>query len=156
MNTLCQKLAITISPPFRDMYKNFAQPNRFLFFDDRIQIESIFKYNKIGRYIIYPELDPKGRLHYHGIVTLSHNERVRFHKHAIHKLKLIGFVDIKPLAKLKDNLKWIIYIKKEWGFTSALLEIDQPIMKQNNKTQKLNKRLNDELDKGIMQYLING
>lgn len=157
MNTPIQKLALTISPPRRDCYNRFKNPNRFLYLDDKIQIQSILKYNKIGGFILYPELDSKGRLHYHGIIRLDSNEKVRFHKHAIHKLRQIGFVDIKPLKTFEDNLRWSLYMKKEWGFTQTVLEIVDPLMKEK-RTLKVSGSpntlaLNDELDRGIMKYL---
>lgn len=104
--------------------------------------------------MIYPEFDPKGRLHYHGILTLNHTEKVRFYKHAMHKLKLLGFIDIKPMDTFKDNLKWLIYCKKDFGFTADVLDIEEPLFKNVSKKRvKTLKQQEQQLDRGIMRYL---
>jgi len=124
MNT---SLAITISPPNRIKGTKVRNPNRNMFDEDRKNIKSIFKYNRIKRYIVFPEFDVKGRLHYHGVLTLDSNERIRFYKHAMHKLALTGFVDIKPLNDFLGHLRWLCYIKKQWHITKQVLEISRPI-----------------------------
>jgi len=124
MNT---SLAITISPPSRTETR-FKEPNNLFFMDDMSSFRAVMKYNRIRKYIIYPEFDPKGRLHYHGIINMDINEYVRFHKHAIHKLKKIGFVDIKKLNSFIDKLRWVTYMRKEWGITKEILNIDQPVL----------------------------
>jgi len=130
MNT---SLAITISPPLRYNNKLFKNPNKCQYMDDLIFIRHVFHYNRIGSYIIYPEFDQKGRLHYHGTLNLSHDELVRFYKHAVHKLGNLGFVDHKRLLTFMDKLKWSIYCKKEFGLTRDILEIQSPIMSIGDK-----------------------
>jgi len=127
------KLAITISPPSRMLYNKNNNPNRMLFDDDRNMIKSIMSYNKIYSYIIYPEFDEKGRLHYHGIINLTNTQYVRFHKHAIHKLKQIGFVDISIIKTFVNNLRYIVYMSKNWGETKMILEISYPIIPRRDK-----------------------
>ncbi|AYP28868.1 MAG: replicase [Cressdnaviricota sp.] len=134
MNT---SLAITISPPSRVINNKLKEPFKHLYADDKNYIEQTLKYNRIGRYIIYPELDPKGRLHYHGVINLDSNELVRFYKHAFHKLKTIGFVDIKPLKTFTDKFRWTIYMSKDWGITRDILDLNSPILKVTRN--KLNK-----------------
>jgi len=124
MNT---SLAITISPPQRTETR-FKDPNKLFFIDDISSFRCIMKYNRIKTYILYPELDPKGRLHYHGIINLNINEYVRFHKHAIHKLRKIGFVDIKPLKDFINKLRWVTYMSKDFGITKEILNIESPVM----------------------------
>lgn len=125
---MSKKIALTITPPYRSINKLYRNPNRMLFDEDADQIHCIMKYNKIKGYIIYPEFSEKGRLHYHGILTLNPTEYIRFHKHAIHKLKLIGFVDITIIKEFINNLRYVVYMSKEWGVTREILEINQPIM----------------------------
>jgi len=127
------KLAITISPPYRDKYKCNANPNRMLYDDDRIQIKSIMTYNKIYNFIIYPELDDSGRLHYHGIINLTNTQYIRFHKHAIWKLRNIGFVLITIIKEFINNLRQVIYMSKHWGETKCILNVSYPIMIRRDK-----------------------
>lgn len=122
------KVAITISPPCRlSNYKRYKDPQDLVFNNDLVSIYSILSYNRIYKFIIYPEFDFKGRLHYHGIISLDSNQKVRFYKHALIKLKNIGFVEIKPLKTFLDNLKWLIYCSKEWGITRDILNIKNPL-----------------------------
>lgn len=130
------KLALTISPPMRYTYLQNKNPNRMLYDDDKNMIKQILSYNKIYKYIIYPELDEKGRLHYHGILDLDNTHYIRFHKHAIHKLRQIGFVDITILNEFKNNLRYVIYMSKQWGTTKKILELDSPMMIRRDLAQK--------------------
>lgn len=127
------KLAITISPPTRQKYLCNSNPNRMQYDDDKAIIKSVLSYNKIYKYIIFPEFDEKGRLHYHGIIDLDNTRYIRFHKHAIHKLKQIGFVDISLLKEFKNNLRQCIYMQKDWGMTKQILDISYPILHRRDK-----------------------
>lgn len=124
MNT---SLAVTISPPMRTDGK-YKQPHKMYFLEDVCKIRQIMRYNRIKTYIFYPEFDGKGRLHYHGIINLNVNQYIRFHKHAIHKLRNIGFVDNKKLNTFLDKLRWITYMKKEWGISKYILELEAPLL----------------------------
>jgi len=126
MNTCTQNYALTISPPKRSDYKSFRNPYAIQYIEDCSFIRSILAYNKIYRYILYPEFDDKQRLHYHGVMTLDYTQKTRVYKHAMHKLQQLGFVDIKPLYTFLDNLRWVIYMKKSFGFTSTVLDISEP------------------------------
>lgn len=101
--------------------------------DDKLYIQQVFRYNKIKSYILYPELDERGRLHYHGILTLSNTEYIRFEKHARHKLRQLGHVDTSDCTQLKNNMRYMIYMKKNWMVTKDILEISDPIMSQSEK-----------------------
>jgi len=101
--------------------------------EDKSQIKSILSYNKIYTYIIFPELDEKGRLHYHGILDLNNTCYTRFHKHAIHKLRQLGFVDISVLKSFENNLRYCIYMMKDWGNTKVILDISYPIIHRRDK-----------------------
>lgn len=120
-------LAVTISPPQR--YEHYlVNPMKMVYLDDVLYFRQVLNYSRIKRFIFYPELDPKGRLHYHGIVNLDHNEEVRFYKHTFFKLYNVGFVDTKKLKTFKDKLKWTIYMQKEWGKTKDILSINWPFL----------------------------
>lgn len=125
MNT---SLAITISPPNRIKWSGFRNTNRHLYDSDKFIIQAIMKYNRIKDYLFIPEFDIKGRLHYHGICTLTNTQKVRFYKHARVKLTSIGYTDVKAIGtNIKDKLRWLCYAKKHWAFTQQVLEIDRPI-----------------------------
>lgn len=117
-------IAITISPPNRVKWTGFCNPNRNLYDSDKFIIEAVLKYNRIKDYLIYPEFDVKGRLHYHGILNLTNAQRIRLYKHAQPKLTSIGYVDVKPID---SKLTWLCYIKKQWHFTAQVLELITPI-----------------------------
>jgi len=125
MNT---HLALTISPPNRMKGTKLRNYNRFLYEEDILHIRAVFKYNKINSFIIFPEFDDKGRLHYHGTVTLNTNQLTRWHKHAECKLRLMGFIDYKPLRGFLDRLRWIFYCRKDFWKTKEVLDITGPAL----------------------------
>lgn len=126
MNTT---IAITISPPKRTIMQKNIEPYNLLYNMDMYHFVSIMKYNRIRRYILYPEFDIKGRLHYHGTLILDPNQYIRFYKHAIHKLAIkIGFIDVKKLLTFKDKLRWVMYMSKEWGLSKEILSIQDPLL----------------------------
>lgn len=127
------KLAITISPPPRYKYIKNKDPERLQYDDDKSQIKSIMSYNKIYTYIIFPEYDDKLRLHYHGIINMTHTQYIRFQKHAIHKLRLIGFVDISIINEFINNLRQCVYMQKNWAETKQILNISYPIIPRRDK-----------------------
>lgn len=151
-------VAITISPPHRSDNIAFSDPNLMTYLEDRSYIRQILNYNRIRRYIIYPEFDDKGRLHYHGTITLDHNQYVRFHKHAIHKFRRLGFTDIKSLKEFDDKLRWSYYIKKNWGLTKEILSQQEPMMVEikSKQTDKISKDIKshsrDNISSTILDY----
>lgn len=152
MNT---SLAITVSPPYRCRGLKRRNPHRHVYDDDQFQIKSIFKYNRIKKFIIFPEFDNKGRLHYHGTLELNRCEYVRFNRHAIFKLQEIGFVDVKKLITFTDKLKWNMYCRKDWHISQEILEITRPIWNNNiclDKKTKNEEYIEIELPKNIMDY----
>lgn len=74
--------------------------------------------------MIYPELDQKGRLHYHGTVVLTHTQKVRFYKFMKPKLEQIGYVDFNLIV---HPLEWHFYCRKEWYTTKQILNQEYPI-----------------------------
>lgn len=127
----CTSYFITISPQDRTLQYSklkFANPTYCVFLDDELAIKHIFKKNRITRYIIFPELDDKGRLHYHGKITsLTESQRVSLYKSVRPTLQRIGFVDLQPV---KNELECLYYCKKQFAFTSQVLERYQPISPQ--------------------------
>jgi len=143
MNT---SLAITISPKHRTHGTLYVNPQRHLYLDDRMIIAFYLKKSNITRYIIFPEFDEKGRLHYHGVLTLNHHQFVTFYKQTYFKLSRLGFVDVKQMSTFEDKFRWSIYMKKNWGITKDILEIDVPIIKhQIIPTPRKKKTINADI-----------
>lgn len=123
-----KKLFITVSP--RDRTFNYSKlkyinPQRCVFLDDRLVFEKLFKKYSIKRYVIYPELDPKGRLHYHGRIIVSPSQECSFYKSIKPRLERnIGFVDVSTVVNELENL---IYCMKDWGKTQSIIEESRPI-----------------------------
>jgi len=83
-----KKLAITISPPPRHTACRFIEPLKNYYLDDTFYIKYILNKYNIKKYLIYPEIDPKGRLHYHGIIDISNtHDEVTMYKVIQFKLK---------------------------------------------------------------------
>jgi len=123
-----EKLFITISPQARTIkYSNlkFVNPNYCVYIDDLSIITNAFKKNKIKTYVIYPEFDEKGRLHYHGRITVSPTQKVSLYRSVKPILERnIGFTDIVPV---KHDLENLIYCMKTFAYTQAMLDITKPI-----------------------------
>lgn len=115
--------SFTLSPPDRTskyISMHVINPLKHIYMDDMLIIKHLFKKIKLRNYIIYPELDPKGRLHYHGTLTMTKTILTRFYKYAKPHLQRIGHVDCSPAKRI---VEWNIYISKEWPFTKDILEI---------------------------------
>lgn len=123
-----KKLFITISPPNRTHHYavlKFKNPLYCVFLDDSLVINNAFTKYRIKQYVFYPELDPKGRLHYHGRATLSPKQYVSFFKAIKPTLERnIGFVDV---SEVKNDLENLVYCMKEWGKTQDVLDVSHPI-----------------------------
>lgn len=72
-----------------------------------------------GNFVLYPELDIKGRLHYHGTVTKS-----EFFREDLKVLQDIGYIKVKPVTNVQG---WVKYCRKEWKLTKKILKIRRPI-----------------------------
>lgn len=130
--------SITISPPERTQaiaLKKLSNPLRMIYLDDMLLISQVLKKSKIRNYIIYPELDPRGRLHYHGTINMNKTQLTRYYKYSRPWLQRIGYIDCSPT---KNPIEWLIYCRKEWSYTKEVLEIDErslsPILNSHLKT----------------------
>ena len=128
MNTILpakRVIAITISPPTRvKISKRSGMDKEEL--RERYDKDTRLIQKSLNRssneYAIYPEFDDKGRLHYHGIVTVKSN--VSFKLETIPMLgEHLGFV----LVKENPDNKWKEYMLKEWLDTQLILDIENPI-----------------------------
>lgn len=139
------KIFITITPPPRHGNQ------KHVYLDDKLHIQSSLK--KIKRYMIYPEFDSKGRLHYHGILLCTDSEYVSLYKECRPKLERLGFVHTEKLETFNNNLRTIIYCQKEWGTTKDILELDNPMMPPTKQQkQKVRPSIQDnDVDK-FAQY----
>lgn len=115
--------ALTISPP--DRVVNYAlnkvkNPLRSVYEDD-LQVIRLALNRVSVDYIVYPELDITGRLHYHGKLTI--NNMTNWKSYSATKLKTIGFINMKP----NPTEGWDKYMTKEWDQTKTILQISEPI-----------------------------
>lgn len=145
-------LAITISPPHRP-YCKFIHQYKMMYIDDTFIIRHAFKKNRIKRFIIYPELDSKGRLHYHGIINLDKNEYVRFYKSTLGILQRnIGFVDVKQLQSFIDKMRWVTYMGKDFGTTKEILDITNPFLPYHSPKPNKDIQSPPSLTPNILDY----
>lgn len=147
-------IALTISPPNRTAgHKMYSNPNYSVYVDDLQFIQLVMAKSRIKTYEIYPEFDDKGRLHYHGIVHVDYNQKVRFYKYTQIKLTTIGFVDISTLKTEQDIERWMIYITKGWDFTKQVLEITECIRSKEKQVQKVDKPATPK-EPSILDYMV--
>lgn len=125
------ELFVTISPPVRN------NKPEYLFQDDIVIINRIKLCSK--KYIIYPELDSKGRLHYHLIMSL--HDKVKWHKSVLPGFRKIGFVKIEWMKTFKDKLNVLQYIRKEWPDSSMVIGIKEPIYPLRRMKKKKNQNM---------------
>lgn len=102
-------LALTISPPDCKVLTTSEIFKRHL-----VKLKQVK-----GNFLLYPELDIKGRLHYHGTVSKS-----EFFREDLDIFQKIGFVKVKPISNLTY---WLKYCRKEWKLTKKILKIKKPI-----------------------------
>lgn len=65
-----------------------------------------------SKFVLYPELDTNGRLHYHGYIHKEINL-----KEDLELIKSIGYIKVKEIT---DWNGWITYCSKEWKNTKKL------------------------------------
>lgn len=126
--TTKQSYSLTISPMDRTHAHALAKrvnPLRCVYDEDVSVIKHALSLAKIRHYIIFPELDIKGRLHYHGTLYMNKTHLIRFYKQTKGYFQRIGFVDIQPTKK---PIEWLIYTRKQWPYTSNILDITRPIV----------------------------
>lgn len=122
-NPLLDRVALTISPPLRLNIKDIFRKDCHIF--------SKLKSN----FILYPEFDKTGRLHYHGYVWKSEylandleliKESLGFVKTDTVYIDIIEHKILDEVA-IKQVNGWDIYCKKEWHITRKILKLKKPI-----------------------------
>lgn len=104
-----KSMAITISTPPSQFSVLYRIQDHHTSID-----ESLRKICK--SYILYPEFDEQGRLHYHGMIN-GYDEIKYFHLKW--KLDRVGYTLVKPI---KQPLIWVLYCQKSWRRTSRVFE----------------------------------
>lgn len=134
---------LTVSPPLRAISNQ-----RMLFDDDLFYLSKIKLCSK--RFIIYPEFDVAGRLHYHAIINI--HDKVKWYKAILPTFRrMLGFCDVKVIKTFLDKLRVLNYIRKDWYITSNVLKLERPIMPQH---RKLVIHVNTcDLDYGVVEQL---
>ncbi len=67
---------------------------------------------------LYPELSPKGRLHYHGIVRFKDYQQVFDWYYSYHKIEGL----MLSLDTIGDDDKWDKYIKKQYKYLHKIIK----------------------------------
>lgn len=140
------KIFVTISPPPR----TGRIPHLYL--DDTLHIRLSLK--GVKRWIIYPELDKKDRLHYHGIVSMSDHEYVTFYRRSRPMLEKLGFIQTSKIENLTENLRTILYCQKQWGYMKDLLQVEYPLIAFHppRKFRKLHNEIEDRIVQQTFEY----
>lgn len=125
-------IALTISPPKRTGVPSFH------YRDDLEKLRCIRRCSR--RFIIYPEFDLQGRLHYHGTVHI--HDKIKWFKSVLPSFEKMGFVKVK----LDPNLAWTVYQSKSFGVTSHVLGISLPIYPGNTRARRQSQEVLRELD----------
>lgn len=75
------------------------------------------------KFILYPETDLKGRLHFHGVIERN-EDNIQDYNWTIKFLSNWCFICVK---EIKHFGKWILYCKKDFKVTRKILKIKSPI-----------------------------
>lgn len=130
---------ITISPRYR-----LKDPLTLLKEDKKIIRRYLNRFSKL--YILYPEFDNKQRLHYHGMVEVHDKIKLFRTKHLIDKN--VGWTKIGAIATYNDQLKWLMYCKKNKGdYIGTFKPIIYKSLRKRVKAIKPN-----DLDEGILRW----
>lgn len=73
-------------------------------------------------FIIYPELNIQGNIHYHGIIDIS--DKIKWHKKVLPSFKFHGFVVLKTIFDLNQ---WNDYIKKDREVMKDIINTELPL-----------------------------
>jgi len=133
-----KRYAITISPcPSNYEGAVYYNPN----FQMKVIIPRIFKvFKHIGSLELYPELNEKGFLHFHGFIWLK--DKIKLYKEKIRINTEIGFICLRDLD---GSNSWMNYIMKDYDnmfeyFVTTLKTIDNipitPMTWSNYETEK--------------------
>lgn len=140
------KMAITISPPDRvSKYNRLEGIYKMDKFSLNKKLRNCSKY-----FILFPEVDLQGRLHYHGVIKID--DQTKWYKSVLPYIRgTLGFVLLKPLKTTTDMLKWNIYSMKNWASMKDIF-IEPIIITKPKRLLKSNTEGKD-LDIGIEVFL---
>lgn len=138
---------ITISPPTSLLKLGYRHQDYY----DRI--DPVLR--RIGKsYILYPEFDDKGRLHYHGFI--HGYDQIKYFATA-HKLNRIGWTKIDKIKSWLDNLRLVIYCQKQWRKTSQVFEYAdikiKPLFKKNLRNSNIGMVLQEPPKTTIFDFI---
>lgn len=129
---LATSIAFTWSPNPK-IFKGIS-PN-FQFHDTLPYIKQL---RTCSSFIIYPELNKQGNIHYHGLIHIM--DKVKWYKKVLPTLKYKGFV----LIKSKIDEGWLKYIEKEKSTMESILEISLPLDNSHNLFKRKSKQSKEE------------
>lgn len=106
---------ITISPP----HKPNVKP-QFLFDDWKPELVKWLN-SFSNHWILYPEFDSTGRLHFHGVFFMI--DKIKFAKTRPIISRRIGFIKVGILKTFQNHLRYLIYCQKEYADTQRLVPV---------------------------------
>lgn len=122
---------ITISPPTNLMSLRY----RLQHFHD--ELDPILRRMSTS-YILYPEFDSHGRLHFHGFLHGFDNIK---YIATNYKLNRIGWTKIDTIKSFKDHIRMVMYCQKEWRKTVSIFKLIgieiEPLFKKHLRRSQL-------------------
>lgn len=106
-------VALTISPKLADIDAKTLYGIYYNRYISRIRV----------KFILYPETDLKGRLHYHGVIERN-EDNIKNYEWSIKFLSNWCFICVKEIKNLGQ---WIKYCKKDFKITKKILKTKTPI-----------------------------
>lgn len=87
----------------------------------------VFRQN--GEYVLFPELSPQGKLHYHGLVMFDGYVNIMNVYLGLRRLKCALEIDV-----VNDSDKWIEYITKQMDYKESFEEngLDYPLKSRHD------------------------
>lgn len=106
-------VALTISPKSADIDVKTLYDIYYKRYISKIKV----------KFILYPETDLKGRLHYHGVIDRS-EDNIKDYNWSVKLLTNWCHICLKEIRSLGN---WIKYCKKEFKITKKVLKVKEPI-----------------------------
>lgn len=128
------RYAITINPEdnrntIKDTINDYQSVKDHIKSTHQDNIQNIFKNLKYCEVLLYPELSPTGRLHYHGVLTVI--DTIQFLWHDVQIIREHAQCEIDTIKEMKV---WEEYISKQYHLMKEYIEI---LHIKNRKTESL-------------------
>lgn len=123
MKSIVKKYAFTWSPDPKKLeltrvHRGYHAIDNFKSYE--FHIKYIFRYLAMCTtdFVMFPELNKQGNIHYHGTLYMTDNQRINFYKNKMKHFRKLGYI----LVKGRDiNQKWTDYQSKDEEMMSEVL-----------------------------------